>query len=136
MDPLEYIASAIEDWDVYLMMLAVSGLAHWFLLLRRRTVGFFDPLFFILFGSAFGWAIVGFMYWRGDIETKYAVSFAVAEAAFYLGLYAADWMPRKRPPGILSTERPGFAACIFASSAALHIASTSAMWAHCPRPRH
>lgn len=129
MDPLEYIGTAIEDWDVYLLLLAVSAVAHWFLLLRRRTVGFFDPLFFVLFGSAFGWAIVGFMLWRGDIETKYAVSFAAAESAFYLGLYAVAWLPRRLPAGVPSAERPGFAACVFASSAALHVAATSAMWA-------
>ena len=82
MIPLDYVADALSDWDVYLLLLAVSLVLHWLVLLRRRTVGFFDPLFMILLGSAFGWAIVGLMLWREDIDPKYAVSFALAEAAF------------------------------------------------------
>ena len=67
MNPLEYVAGAIADWDHYLILLLVSAVLHWLLLLRTRTLGFFDPLFFILLGSVFGWAIVWFMFLRGDI---------------------------------------------------------------------
>ena len=54
MDPLEYVVGAFDDWDKYLALLVVSAVLHWILLLRRRTLGFFDPLFFILVGSIFG----------------------------------------------------------------------------------
>lgn len=129
MNPLEYVAGVIADWDHYLILLLVSALLHWLLLLRTRTLGFFDPLFFILLGSVFGWAIVWFMFLRGDIAGVYAASFTVTELAFCAGLYAAG-----RPGNVPETrtaigEPAGFAIAVFIAAAGMHIASTLTIWA-------
>ena len=41
------------------------------LLIRRWAVGIFDPLFMLLVSNALGWAIVWFMFLRGDIASVY-----------------------------------------------------------------
>ncbi len=127
MSPLEYVTTALDDWRAYLVFLVVSAVLHWTLLLRRRTLGFFDPLFFVLFGSVFGWALVWFMYWRGDIRGLYAASFTVAELAFYAGL-ASTKMPAPRHADVRSEERPGFAISVFVAAGAMHVATTLATW--------
>lgn len=127
MSPLEYVTTALDDWLAYLALLVVSAVLHWFLLMRRRTFGFFDPLFFVLFGSIFGWAIVWFMYWRGDISGLYVASFTVAELAFYVGLMSTR-MPARLFTRFRSTESPGFAISVFAASGLLHVVTTLASW--------
>jgi hypothetical protein len=127
-NPLEYLNVAFADAADYLWLLAVSALVHaW--LLKRFTHGLFDPLFFVLLGSMFGWAVVGFMALHGDIAVGYAVSFAIAETSFCLGLAAFH----RRVPATLvrqpSAEPPGFAIAVFTASAVTHVASTLATWA-------
>lgn len=129
MNPLEYIVDSFADWKSYLLLLILSLVLHWIFLLKRRTLGFFDPLFFILLGSAFGWAIVWFMYLRGDIAGVYAISFTVAELAFYAGLYVSGRTPLTPPPRSACAENPGFAITVFGASAAMHVSATLATWA-------
>ncbi len=128
MDPLEYLNVAFADAADYVLLLAASTLVHiW--LLKRFTHGLFDPLFFVLLGSLFGWAVVGFMVLHGDIATRYAVSFAVAELSFVLGLAAFH---RRVPATIVrqpSAEPPDLAIAVFVFAAITHIASTLATWA-------
>lgn len=128
MNPLEYVGGALADWDKYLVLLVLSASLHWAFLLRKRTLGFFDPLFFILLGSVFGWAIVWFMYLRGDIAGVYAASFTITELAFYAGLCAAGRIPHTPPPRAPSIERPGFAISVFVISAFMHVGATLAVW--------
>jgi hypothetical protein len=127
-DVLEYVGGALADWDKYLILLVLSAMLHWVFLLRRRTLGFFDPLFVILLGSIFGWTIVWFMYLRGDIEGVYAASFTVTELAFYAGLCTTRRIPRAPPPRAPSGESPGFAISIFAVAAFIHIGTTLTTW--------
>lgn len=129
MDPLEYVLGASDDWGQYVALLVVAGVLHWFVLLRRRTFGFFDPLFIILLGGAFGWAIVWFMFLRGDIAAVYAASFTVTELAFWGGLYAGGRRNHVPPPRTASDEPPGFAIAVFLPAAALHVGGTLAIWA-------
>jgi hypothetical protein len=127
-DPLEYLNVAFADAADYLLLLAASALLHiW--LMKRFTRGLFDPLFFVLLGSVFGWAVVGFMALHGDIATRYALSFAVAELSFVLGLAAFH---RRVPATIArqpSAEPPDLAITVFVFAAITHIASTLATWA-------
>lgn len=128
MNPLEYVIGALAEWDMYLFLLVLSAVLHWNLLLKKRTLGFFDPLFFILLGSIFGWVIVWFMYLRGDIAGIYAASFTIAELAFYAGLCSAGRIPPAPPPKEPSLERPGFAISVFVMSAFMHVGATLAVW--------
>jgi len=127
-DPLEYVVGALDDWDKYLALLVVSAVLHWILLLRRRTLGFFDPLFFILLGSVFGWAIVWFMFLRGDIAAVYVTSFTVTELAFYAGLLMAGSPRQVRVPRTTSDEPTGFAIATFVTAATVHIVATLTIW--------
>ena len=128
MDPLEYLAGASDDWPIYATTLLVSLSLHWFLLLKRRSLGFFDPLFLILLGGAFGWSVVWFMYLRGDIKGIYALSFTASELAFYGGLCVSPRLRRIIPLRTSSNEPPGVAICIFASAALLHVIVTLTVW--------
>ena len=127
MNPIEYVAGAFADWDKYLTLLVVSAVLHW-VVLRKRTLGFFDPLFFVLLGSVFGWAIVWFMFLRGDIAAAYVTSFTIAELAFYAGLFVAGNPRRARVQRTRIDEPAGFAIVVFVSSAAAHIATTLTIW--------
>jgi hypothetical protein len=56
-------------------------------LIKRWAVGIYDPLFLLLLANAFGWAIVWFMFLRGDIALGYLVSFTAAQLALYAGMW-------------------------------------------------
>lgn len=104
-------------------------LLHWFLLIRPCTRGIFDPLFLLLISSAFGWAIVWFMYFRGDIEYKYFSSFSISEIAFSVGLYIARGRNKDKQLAYLaSIEKQNLAIGVFVASSAIHIITTISIW--------
>jgi len=127
MSPLEYLGGALESWDLYVLLALLFVALHW-VLIRRWAVGIFDPLLLLLFANALGWAIVWFMYLRGDIATRYVVSFTAAQLAFYAGIELGHrFRPTIGPPEIAPGKDPlpAFALWI---SAAVHVCSTLAVW--------
>lgn len=128
MSPLEYLTGALEDWPLYLV-LATLFLALHALLIWRWVVGIFDPLFLLLVSNALGWAIVWFMFLRGDIATVYVLSFSVAQLALYLGMGVARLLGGRpelvRIPAD-GTELPQLT-LIFAT--AVHLVSNLTIWA-------
>lgn len=130
MNPLEYLLYSLPYWYEYVEFLIFFILLHWFLLIRPCTRGIFDPLFILLIGSAFGWAIVWFMYFRGDIEYKYFLSFSISEIAFSIGLYIARGRNKnKRLTYLASNEKQNLAIGAFVASSAIHIITTISIWA-------
>jgi len=127
MSPLEYLGTALESWDLYVLLALLFVALHW-ALIRRWTVGIFDPLLVLLFANALGWAIVWFMYLRGDIATRYVVSFTVAQLALYVGIEVGRrFRPRIGPPELLSGKDPIPLATLWIA-AAVHVSSTLATW--------
>lgn len=129
MSPLEYVIYSLPWWDEYLALLVISMLLHWFILIRPCTRGVYDPLFFVLISSSFGWAIVWFMYLRGDIADVYVTSFTLCELAFGLGLYLARGRRNKYLAiDNSSNENPILAIGVFVISSIIHISTTITIW--------
>jgi hypothetical protein len=127
MSPLEYIAEALPYWQEYVVLVALFLALHW-VLVRQWVVGIYDPLFVLLLSNAFGWAIVWFMYLRGDIATVYVVSFSIAQFAFYLGI-GTGRRGRTREMPIQPTQGDaGVPKLTLAFAAAVHLASTLSIW--------
>jgi len=127
MSPLEYLGGALESWDIYVLLVLLFVTLHW-VLIRRWTVGIFDPLLLVLFGNALGWAIVWFMYLRDDIATRYVASFTAAQLALYVGMEVGHrFRPRIGPVDLTAAKDaiPSFTLWI---SAAVHVSSTIATW--------
>jgi hypothetical protein len=127
MSPLEYVGGAIDRWDLYVLLALLFVALHW-PLIRRWTVGIFDPLLLLLFANALGWAIVWFMYLRDDIATRYVVSFTAAQLALYAGMEVG----RRFRPRVGPLEHPAGQDAIPSLtlwiSAAVHVSSTLATW--------
>ena len=127
MSPLEYLGGAIEWWDLYVLLALLFVALHW-ALIRRWAVGIFDPLLLLLFANALGWAIVWFMYLRGDIATRYVVSFTAAQLALYVGMEVGRrFRPRIGPPE-LPAGKDAIPSLTLWISAAVHVSSTLATW--------
>jgi hypothetical protein len=126
--PLEFIAESLPWWHQYVLLVALFLALH-LPLIRRWVVGMYDPLLLLLLANVFGWAIVWFMYLRGDIATVYVVSFTVAQLAFYLGIGLGR--PREplavAVPAAPSSVTP--AKLTLAMAAGVHMASTLSTWA-------
>lgn len=129
MAPLEYLADAIDQWHDYALLLLVFLALHG-VLIRRWVVGLFDPLFLLLLANAFGWAIVWFMFQRGDIAGRYVTCFTLAELGFYAGIEfarpARGRAQRDSPP---QRDDLGTATLTLAFAAFVHIGATLAVWA-------
>src|SRR5215213_3093330 len=97
MSPLEYLAEALPDWPGYALLVALFLAAH-VPLIRRWSVGIYDPMLLLLVANAFGWAIVWFMYLRGDIAALYVVSFTIAQLALYAGMWVGRPRAGSLPP--------------------------------------
>ena len=128
MSPLEYLGAAIADWPLYL------GLATLFLalhspLIGRWTVGIYDPLFVLLVSHALGWAIVWFMFLRGDIASRYVFSFSAAQLAFYLGLGVARLLGGQPPRVQIPPDGLALPSLTLALSIAVNVTTTLAIWA-------
>lgn len=127
MAPLEYLGNSIEAWREYVALLALFLALHW-LLVRRWTVGIFDPLLMLLVSNGFSWAIVWFMYLQGDIASVYVVSFTCAQLALYAGI----GIGRLAYPAVvrlLAPDRdPAVAKLTLATAAVIHIVSTVSIW--------
>ncbi|BAL97473.1 hypothetical protein [Rubrivivax gelatinosus] len=130
MPPLEYISQSLEWWDLYALLAVAAVIAHW-LLIRRWTVGIYDPLLLVLLSNAFGWAIVIFMTIRHDIQNVYTGSFLASQLALYLGMELAG---RQRPTTCVNRvvhrvkDDPWVPVLIFGTSALAHSVSTLATW--------
>jgi len=127
MSPLEYISQAIDGWDRYLALTALSLALHW-VLIKRWAVGVYDPMFLLLTSNVFGWSIVWFMFLRGDIATVYVASFTAAQLALYAGigvgrLFRSSSDPLQPPAN--DALVPKLTLCV---AAVVHIASTLAIW--------
>jgi hypothetical protein len=126
--PLEYIFASLDGWDQYVLLATLFLVLHW-ILVRRWVVGIYDPLFLILIANAFGWAIVYFMYLRGDIATVYALSFTVTQIALYVGIgLGRVFRPRVLPPPA-SADSLAVPQLTLTMAALVHIASTLSIWA-------
>lgn len=127
MSPLEYIMASLDDWPQYLMLVVLFIGLHAFMI-RRWTVGIYDPLFMMLVSNALGWAIVWFMYLRGDIVLVYAVSFTAAQLALYLGMGVGRRWRVRTIITPLRHEGPLLPTLTLATAAAVHVASTLVIW--------
>jgi len=127
MSPLEYIGGAIERWDLYVLLALLFVALHW-PLIRRWTVGIFDPLLLLLFANALGWAIVWFMYLRDDIATRYVVSFTAAQLALYGGMEIGHRFRPRMGPASLQADKDPLPSFTLWVSAAVHVSSTLAIW--------
>jgi hypothetical protein len=128
MSPLEYLGSALDDWPVYVGLAVLFLMLH-SLLIQRWTVGIYDPLFLLLVSNAMGWAIVWFMYLRGEIAPAYVVSFSAAQLALYLGMGTARALGGRRPivrMPVAGAAQPQLT-LIFAT--AVHVGSNLTIWA-------
>ena len=127
MSPLEYLAEAMPDWPGYAFLVALFLIAH-APLIKRWAVGVYDPLFQLLLANVFGWAIVWFMFLRGDIALGYLVSFTAAQLALYAGM----WLGRPRsaapPPTAAGRGDCAVAFLTLIMATVVHIGTTLAIW--------
>jgi len=130
MSPLEYIGDSLAWWPQYVLLTVVFLGVH-ALLIRRWAFGIFDPMFMLLIASAFSWAIVWFMYWRGDIATVYVVSFTLTELAFYAGIeMGRPGHQRLLAAGFIADRAEGaLPALTLVAAATVHLGSNLAIWA-------
>ena len=126
--PLEYITASLDDWPQYLMLVALFLGLHSYII-RRWTVGIYDPLFVLLISNALGWAIVWFMYLRGDIASVYALTFTAAQLALYLGMGVGRWFSGRTNFAPMRKDEALLPVLTLAMAAAVHVASTLAIWA-------
>lgn len=127
MSPLEYILGALDDWPLYLMLLALSLALHAHFL-RRWAVGIYDPLLMLLVSNSLGWAIVCFMYLRGDIAAVYLLSFCAAQIALYVGMEAVRLLRGRQVPVHMPDDGTALPSLVLILAASMHVASTLAVW--------
>ncbi len=127
MSPLEYIVASLDDWPQYLMLVVLFIGLHAFII-RRWTVGIYDPLFMLLVSNALGWAIVWFMYLRGDIASVYALTFTAAQLALYLGMGVGRLISGRTIVAPMPQDGTSLPMLTLAMAAAFHVASTLAIW--------
>lgn len=128
MSPIEYLMQALDDWPAYLMLVALFVVLH-VPLIRRWTVGIYDPLLMLLVSNSLGWAIVWFMYLRGDIATMYMLSFTAAQLALYLGMGLGRLLAGRSVALRVPPDGPFLPTLTLASAALVHVTSTLAVWA-------
>jgi hypothetical protein len=127
MSPLEYLAQALPDWEGYVLLVALFLAAH-VPLIRRWSVGIYDPMLLLLVANAFGWAIVWFMYLRGDIAALYVVSFTIAQLALYAGMWVGRPRTGSLPPTPPVAADLNVAVLTLFAAAIAHIASNLTIW--------
>jgi hypothetical protein len=125
--PLEYITASIDDWPQYLMLVVLFIGLHAFVI-RRWTVGIYDPLLMLLLSNALSWAIVWFMYLRGDIASVYALTFTAAQLALYLGMGVGRLFSGRTIATPMPQDGTSLPTWTLAMAAAVHVASTVAIW--------
>jgi hypothetical protein len=128
MSPLDYLGAALDDWPTYLALTALFLALH-VPLIRRWAVGIFDPLFMLLVANALGWAIVWFMFLRGDIAGVYLWSFSAAQLALYLGMGIARLLGGRPQPVGIPDEAATLPWLALAFAMAAHVGSTLGIWA-------
>ena len=127
MSPIEYIAQSLSEWPQYVALVALFLGLHWWMI-KRWAVGLYDPLFMLLISNVFSWAIVWFMYLRGDIAEVYVVSFTTAQLALYAGIGASRLTRPRAEPEQSPDVDSAVPKLTLAMAAAVHIASTLTIW--------
>ncbi len=128
MSPLEYLGSALDDWPRYVGLVVIFLALH-ALLIKRWTVGIYDPLFLLLVSNALGWAIVWFMFLRGEIAAIYVASFTCAQLALYAGMGIARLLGGNANIGPLTPEEgPALPALTLILATMTHVVSNLAVW--------
>jgi hypothetical protein len=127
MSPLEYLGEAMPDWPGYALLVTLFLVAH-APLIKRWAVGIYDPMFLLLLANTFGWAIVWFMYLRGDIALGYLVSFTAAQLALYAGMWLGRPRSSAMPPKPARREDNAVALLTLIMAALVHVGSTLAIW--------
>lgn len=127
MSPLDYVLGALDDWPRYLALLALSLALHAYFL-RRWAVGIYDPLFMLLVSNSLGWAVVLFMHLRGDIATTYLLSFCAAQIALYAGMGSVRLLGGRRMAQDMPADGSALPLLVLILAAAMHLASTLAVW--------
>lgn len=127
MSPLEYLGESLPWWHEYALLVALFFALHW-VLARRWVVGIYDPMFMLLMSNVFGWAIVWFMYMRGDIAALYVMSFTAAQVALYAGIAMGRLAMPRHEPVPAGPDDAVVPKLTLAMAWVVHAASTLAIW--------
>lgn len=83
----DFILLLMDNIGLYLLTLLLS-FALYFILYHKIYVSIFDPVIFQTIGSMFGFSVVFFLAFLGEINYFYLVSYIITQSAFFIGFFS------------------------------------------------
>lgn len=82
-----FILLLMDNIGLYLLTLLLS-FALYYILYRKIYVSIFDPVIFQTIGSMFGFSVVIFLAFVGEIKSFYLLSYITTQGAFWIGFFS------------------------------------------------
>jgi len=129
-----FFFNLIYHSELFLGILGVSFLLY-VLIFRHYVFSLFDPMAFDLIYSCIGFAEVVFLFWIGEIENYYFLSYLSTQMAFFAGILMfgrfhkiKNQIPRTRNLSIKTGLNRPLTQIIFAISVLLFLQSVASEW--------
>ncbi|MBV8469864.1 MAG: hypothetical protein JOY60_08400 [Burkholderiaceae bacterium] len=128
MNPLLYLETVTDHLVLYLALLGLMLLPHWWLV-RRIAVNIFDPLFLVILADWFGATIVTFMWLMDDITVAQFSYYTCSQMAFASALLMFRRHRRPLPAAIHEPQSARqMAFYLLLSSGCLQVLATAVKW--------
>lgn len=77
----------LNDHTALYAAILLGSLAVYYFIFRRIYLSILDPIIFTIVFSAFGFSVIWFLYFTGNIADRYLISYLLTQAAFIAGLF-------------------------------------------------
>jgi len=86
----------LNDNTLLYAAILLGSLILYYFIFRKIYLSILDPIVFTLGFSAFGFSVIWFLYFTGNIANKYLISYLLTQAAFILGLFSFKTLRKEK----------------------------------------